>query len=247
MLKRERPSPTESPLLFEIDPQPLEEVLTGLGGIPLVLQTFRSLGLPESVRRQVRIKERQRGLDEASLVESFVILNAAGGECLEDFNRLREDGGLAQLAGHEMPSPETAGKFLYAFHDPERITAAQQALKLNGTAYIPGENEALQGLAAANRDLVQAVGKRCADQKIATVDQDSTIIESHKREAQPTYEGGRGYQPMLAVWAEMDLVLADQGWQRTGDDGSVGSGPSGVWRAAGNGQRVFLSRGFGVS
>lgn len=210
MLKRERRSPTESPLLLEIDPQPLEEVLTGLGGIPLVLQTFRSLSLPDSVRRQVRIKERQRGLDEASFVESFVILNAAGGECLEDFNRLREDAGLAEMAGHEMPSPEAAGKFLYAFHDEERITTAQQALPLGATAYIPGENEALQGLAAVNRDLVRVVGSRCADQKIATVDQDSTIIESHKREAQPTYEGVRGYQPMLAVWAEMDLVLGDQ-------------------------------------
>src|SRR5712692_6373825 len=62
MLKRERRSPTESPLLFEIDSQPLEEVLTGLGGMPLVLQTFRSLSLPDSVRRNVRTKERQRGL-----------------------------------------------------------------------------------------------------------------------------------------------------------------------------------------
>jgi len=25
-----------------------------------------------------------------------------------------------------------------------------------------------------------------------------------------TYEGSRGYQPMLAVWAEMDVVLADE-------------------------------------
>jgi len=42
------------------------------------------------------------------------------------------------------------------------------------------------------------------------VDQDETIIESHKREALRTYEGERGYQPMLAVWAEMDAVLADE-------------------------------------
>jgi hypothetical protein len=40
------------------------------------------------------------------------------------------------------------------------------------------------------------------------VDQDATIIESRKREALYTYEGSRGYQPMLAVWAEMDVVLA---------------------------------------
>ena len=58
--------------------------------------------------------------------------------------------------------------------------------------------------------LVQALGARCPEQKIATVDLDATIIESRKREALPTYEGESGYQPMLAVWAETDVVLADE-------------------------------------
>jgi hypothetical protein len=57
---------------------------------------------------------------------------------------------------------------------------------------------------------VRELGRRCPEQRIATVDQDATILESHKREALWTYEGGRGYQPMLAVWAEMDVVLADE-------------------------------------
>ncbi|HVA01620.1 MAG TPA: hypothetical protein VMV34_08200, partial [Terriglobia bacterium] len=59
--KEPKPSPTESPLRFEVDPEPLEETLTALGGIPLVVQAFRSLGLARSVREQVRVKERQRG------------------------------------------------------------------------------------------------------------------------------------------------------------------------------------------
>ena len=46
MRKIEKPSPTESPLLFEFDSQPAEEMLTALGGLPLVVQAFRSLGLP---------------------------------------------------------------------------------------------------------------------------------------------------------------------------------------------------------
>ena len=46
MRKIEKPSPTESPLLFEFDPKPAEEMLTALGGLPLVVQAFRSLGLP---------------------------------------------------------------------------------------------------------------------------------------------------------------------------------------------------------
>ena len=44
--KTRKPSSTESPLLFEIDPEPLPETLTALGGVPLVVQTFRSLGAP---------------------------------------------------------------------------------------------------------------------------------------------------------------------------------------------------------
>ena len=126
MRKIEKPSPTESPLLFEFDPQPAEEMLTALGGIPLVVQAFRSLGLPGSVKQHLAVKERQRGYDEATFVESFVILNAAGGECLDDFERLRADPGLGELIGHEVPSPEAGRKFLYAFHEEEKIQQAKQ-------------------------------------------------------------------------------------------------------------------------
>jgi hypothetical protein len=42
------------------------------------------------------------------------------------------------------------------------------------------------------------LGRRCPDQRIATVDQDATIIESRKQLALRSYEGERGYQPMLA-------------------------------------------------
>ena len=73
--KTHKPSSAESALLFEIDPEPIPETLTALGGVPLVVQTFRSLGLPASVRQHVQIKERQRGYDEAEMVESFVILS----------------------------------------------------------------------------------------------------------------------------------------------------------------------------
>ena len=63
MRKIEKPSPTEAPLLFEFDPQPAEEMLTALGGLPLVVQAFRSLGLPGSVQQHLVVKERQRGYD----------------------------------------------------------------------------------------------------------------------------------------------------------------------------------------
>jgi len=210
MRKLTKRSPTASPLLFELDPEPLPEMLTALGGIPLVVQAFRSLGLPGSIQEHVRVKQRERGYDEATFVESFVLLNAAGGECPEDFERLRGDPGLAEMIGHELPSPRAALEFLYAFHEEEKIAAAQQRRLPGEIAYIPEETVALAGLGKVNQDLVQRFGERAPDQRIATVDQDATIIESRKQQALRTYEGVRGYQPMLAVWAETGLVLADQ-------------------------------------
>ena len=210
MTKARKPSPTESPLLFEIDPEPLPETLTALGGVPLLVQTFRSLGLPAKVREHVRIKERERGYDEATLVESFIVLNAVGGECFDDFERLREDPGLSEMLGHGIPSPEAARKFLYQFHDEAKIAAAKGRRSGDEKAYIPEESEPLVGLGLVNRALVRELGRRCPEQRIATVDQDATIIGSRKQLALRTYEGERGYQPMLAVWAELNVVLADE-------------------------------------
>jgi hypothetical protein len=42
------------------------------------------------------------------------------------------------------------------------------------------------------------------------VDQAATILESHQAAAYCPYEEGQGYQPRVAVWAEADLVLADE-------------------------------------
>ena len=111
-----RRSPTQPGLGFDYDEGHQEQSITALAGIPVLVQAFRSLGLPGSVKRNVSVQQRERGYDEASYVESFVILNAAGGECLDDFAHLRKDA-AGELVGHELPSPEAACKFLYQFHD----------------------------------------------------------------------------------------------------------------------------------
>src|SRR5437879_10854435 len=94
MRKIEKPSPTEAPLLFEFDPKPAEEMLTALGGLPLVVQAFRSLGLPGSVKQHLVVKERQRGYDEATFVVRLVILIVVGGGWMDDFDRLWEVTGI---------------------------------------------------------------------------------------------------------------------------------------------------------
>jgi hypothetical protein len=163
--KTRKPSPTEQPLLIEIDPEPLPETLTALGGVPLVVQTFRSLGLPVSVRQHVQVNKHDRGYDEATMVESFVILNAVGGECFDDFQRLREDPGLSGLIGHGIPSPEAARQFLDQFHDAKKIEEAKQRRSGDEIAYIPEESEALKGLGLVNRALGMRPSSKAASRK----------------------------------------------------------------------------------
>jgi hypothetical protein len=67
----------------------------------------------------------------------------------------------------------------------------------------------LRGLKDVNRDLVRKATSQDAPWK-ATIDLDATVIENHKREAWMTYLGEKGYQPVMAYWAEEDLILADE-------------------------------------
>jgi hypothetical protein len=85
-----------------------------------------------------------------------------------------------------LPSPRAALEFLYAFHEEEKIAQAQQRRLPGQIAYIPEETAPLEGLGRVNRDLVQCFGERAPGQRLATVDQDATIIESHKQQALPT-------------------------------------------------------------
>lgn len=169
-----------------------------------------SLDVAGSVQRHVRVKQRERGFDEASYIESFLVLNAVGGDCLEDFEQLREDAGLAERLGHGVSSAEAGRKSLYWFHDEAQLEQAQQELPAGRVSYIPQESAGLRGLAQVNQDVVQELGWRCPGQKIAMLDVDATVIESWKREAKPTYEGGSGYQPVLALWEELQVVVADE-------------------------------------
>ena len=194
------------------------DAVTGRAGLPLVLETMRALGLPRVTREQVRVRERQSGYTEAEKLEALVLLLAAGGDCLDDIAVLQADRGLGRLLDRQLPSADTLRHFLYAFHDERLIAEAQAKRPAGQVAYIPAENAALQGLARVNTALVHRVAAE-GQNTTATLDHDATLQESHKREALPHYQGGRGYQPTAVYWVEQDLVVADEY-----RDGNVGAG-----------------------
>jgi len=191
-------------LPFDIDDQIDPTLITAHAGVPLVIELFRRVGAAQIVNEQVRIKRRQRGLTPAQLVETLLALWVAGGERCQDLQPLRADAALATLVGYELPAATTMRDFLEACHVEE-----PPLWRAGETAVIPEESVPLAGLGAANR-CVLAAGPQSVPHCPATLDVDATILETHKHTATVTYEGTRGYQPVVAGWAEQDLIVHDE-------------------------------------
>lgn len=214
--------PARLPLLsksgFLLDPRPLDEPASPHAGALVISRALRSLKIPELTAANLQLKTRQRGYDEAQLIETILLLQAVGGECPEDLNLLNADPMLGRALGYELPKVTAVRNFLERFHDEE--LALQRPSREEQKSFIMPASTGLERLQDVQAGLVGRVAQKYQiqgqPQTIATVDQDATIVESHKRAALPHYEGGRGYQPMVAIWAEADLVLADE-WR----DGNV--------------------------
>jgi hypothetical protein len=112
---------------------------------------------------------------------------------------------LRRLWGkRSLPAAETLRAFLNRFHDD-----GAERERVPHTAYIPADSAGLRGLAAVHEQLLRALQAR-APQSHATLDVDATVVASDKCTALPVYEGGRGYQPLQAWWAEQGVWVASQ-------------------------------------
>lgn len=175
--------------------------LTSFGGIPLILETYRGLGLDRVVAEHMRFKN--RGWSENDLLEELIMLQIAGGDCMDDIEYFRKDGVKTLFGDKELPSNSSSRRFLHMF---DKGVSEPRSL---GEAYIPEENEFLKSLGEVNHELVRKLVKR-KNPSYMTIDADATVSFSHKRNALATYKGGTGYQPIVAIWAEKGIVISDQ-------------------------------------
>jgi hypothetical protein len=161
---------------------------------------------------QLKLRKRQRGYSEGQMAESLILLQTVGGDCPEDIRLLSNDPCLERGLGYRSPKVTAVREFLELFHD-EEVELLRPGREVQKSFIMPS-TEPVAALQEVQAHTVRRIARRYEQQgqaqRIATVDQDATIIESHKKSALPHYEGGRGYQPMVAIWAEADLVLADE-------------------------------------
>ena len=197
--------------------------MTSLAGLPLYLDLIHQSGLAAALRQHVRVAGAQGWLD-IQMALAVIFLNLAGGDCVEDLQRLEQDTGFAAvlqaierdlLSRHErrtlktrwrrsrertVPSPSSLSAWLERFHDP----AAPEAVA--GVAVIPPVSEALKGVWRANQALLGFIQQH-QPTTAATLDMDATLIETHKRDALPCYKGFKAYQPLNCWWAEQGTML----------------------------------------
>ena len=70
--------------------------LTSLAGLPLYLDLIHASGLGTAIRPHMRVAGTQGWLD-IQMVLAVIFLNLAGGDCVEDLERLETDSGFAAI------------------------------------------------------------------------------------------------------------------------------------------------------
>jgi hypothetical protein len=200
-----------------------ENNLTSFAGLPLYMELAQVSGLSTAIRDCLTTKT--QGWSDQHIILSLILLNLAGGDCVEDIERLADDAGLSTLLTkaetHGMkrkerrvyerrfrkekirsfPSQSVIRRHLESFH-----ATNEENKRVKGSAFIPAPNEALQGLMQVNATLAAFAQKKnpCTT---ATLDQDATLAETHKRTALYCYEKFKAYQPFNTYWAEQKLLV----------------------------------------
>jgi hypothetical protein len=208
---------------FKYEEEKRDTGMTGLAGLPIYLDLTSVMGLKESIERYLHIKQ-QSWTDSQTLI-SLILTNLAGGDCVDDLRKLQGDSGFCKLLrrieqsgikrrerrelerrwrkeqSRAVPSSSSVFRYLAAFHDAE-----QEKLRIEGKAFIPAPNEHLRGLVNVNADMVGFMQSH-NPQKVATLDQDATLVETAKVEALFCYKKFKAYQPFNTWWAEQGMVL----------------------------------------
>lgn len=211
-------------LAFHYEREPSAGGMTALAGLPVYLDLVKASGLVASIMSHVRVAGPQGWLD-LQMILALVFLNLAGGDCMEDLERLEQDAGFAEVLRavekgllsrrerremaarwrcerrRSVPSPSSIADWLGRFHDPEA-----EAQRVTGKAFIPEVTEALRGVWRVNCDLLGFL-QRHRRVRVATLDMDATLVETHKRQALYCYKHFKAYQPLNCWWAEHGVML----------------------------------------
>lgn len=180
---------------------------TPCGGIGLIHEMVRSIGLAQSIDEHVRVLRRHFPYHESDHVLNLAYNVMTGGTRLEDLERLRHDAAYLDTLGCErVPDPTTAGDFLRRF-------AVEDV-------------QALMGVCNEARVRVWKKGLARREKRLALIDADGTIAPTTgqcKEGMDISYKGEWGYAPLVVSLANTQEVLftANRSGNRPSHEGAA--------------------------
>ena len=163
---------TQGILPFQYQAELSTTGMTGLAGLPAYLELAVASGLIDSIRRHMRVcADQSQGWTDDQIIMSLVMLNIAGGDCVDDLRVLEEDEGFVRVLrrvelhgllrkerrdrerrwhkerSRAVPSQSPVFRYLAAFNNP-----VEETKRAAGHAFIPEPNEHLQALGWVNPD-----------------------------------------------------------------------------------------------
>jgi hypothetical protein len=178
--------------VFPFKIETTKERLTAHGGLALMAEFNHGIGLRELTDQYLPAPGSNRGFDPSVMVEALVLMLQGGGKSLEDLRELKNEEGLLRLIGcDEIPEPDTVGDWL-------RRVGNRRAGQMG-----------LSGLDRVRDKINERILKRDGNREY-TLDADATEIVGEKAEALFTYNGNKGYMPMLGFLYETPVCLYDE-------------------------------------
>jgi hypothetical protein len=203
---------------------------TARGGLLPYLDLMAKLGFWRKADQFVGARSNGQGWSDGQHVAAMVMLNLAGGSCVDDLAMLEGDSGLGELIkaaevfgmsrkerrafqkrqrkgrNRSFSSPSASRRFLEDCHNDNYEKGREAALEQGVKAYIPAATAALSGLMALNAALVKQM-LLWNPLSSATLDMDATLIATQKKEALFCYKHFPAYQPLNVWLAEREIML----------------------------------------
>ena len=84
-------------LPFKYEEQRRGGGMTALAGLPVYLDLAHVMGLSRSAEKHLSVRASGRGWTDSQVIASLVLLNLAGGDCVDDLDILEADEGFCRV------------------------------------------------------------------------------------------------------------------------------------------------------
>ena len=84
-------------LPFKYEEEKKTTGMTALAGLPVYLDLAQKTGLKKSIQKHLNVREGSQGWTDEQIVTSLILLNLAGGDCVDDMRIMEADDGFCEV------------------------------------------------------------------------------------------------------------------------------------------------------